>query len=134
MAVDFVVEGRAVPKERPRVTKSGHSYTPKATVEYEKRVRTAWKNQSGVKYEGEIALCAEIRFHMAIPKSERKKRKVGEPYLKHRDIDNCDKSVLDALNGFAYDDDKYIWKIESSKVYAERDYAEVKIYPLITES
>ena len=134
MTVDFVVEGRAIPKARPRVTKSGHSYTPKATVKYEEKVRIAWKVQSGFKYKGEIALCAEIRFHMAIPKSEKKKRTVGEPYLKQRDIDNCDKAVLDALNGYAYEDDKYIWKIESSKVYAERDYTEVKIYPLITDS
>ena len=42
-AVFFTVEGEPMVKARPRLTKTGHTYTPKTTVEAEKRVREAFE-------------------------------------------------------------------------------------------
>jgi hypothetical protein len=42
-AVMFTVEGEPMVKARPRVTRSGHTYTPKTTVDAERRVREAFE-------------------------------------------------------------------------------------------
>ena len=40
---EFKISGKPMGKGRPRFTRSGHTYTPKDTVEYENRIqRAAW--------------------------------------------------------------------------------------------
>ena len=49
------------------------------------------------------------------------------------DTDNLAKSILDALNGLAYDDDKQIVELEVKKFYNETEEAVVKLIKLEVE-
>ena len=96
--------GKPKVKGRPRMTKTGHTYTPKKTVEYEAEVASQY---DGPKFEGDIAMeiiLGKDRMWVTINDMsdwENNSRLTG-------DIDNYAKSVLDALNGIAYEDDKQI--------------------------
>jgi Holliday junction resolvase RusA-like endonuclease len=103
----FNIRPRA--KGRPRLTKTGHTYTPKQTVDYEKAIREAY---TGPCFEDGM-LSVKLRFTMS--GTEIMIEKVGlnpnvdQPNSRLRgDIDNYAKSVLDALNGVAYKDDRQI--------------------------
>lgn len=71
-------------------------------------------------------------MYVEIPQSKSKKQKekmiTGEikPVVKP-DVDNVAKSILDALNGIIYLDDKQIIKLNIEKIYAETSWTEVKI-------
>ena len=43
------------------------------------------------------------------------------------DADNILKAILDALNEFAYDDDRYIYKVTIERIYDENPRTEVRI-------
>ena len=71
-------------------------------------------------------------MYVEIPQSKSKKQKekmlAGEikPVVKP-DVDNVAKSILDALNGIVYLDDKQIIELNIEKIYAETSWTEVKI-------
>lgn len=122
----FTVLGEPKGKARVRVTRYG-AYTPKATKDYEKMVRCAYK---GKKYD--TPLKVTVKAYFAIPKSTTKKAKAkmesGElKPTKKPDIDNILKIVLDALNGKAYADDKQVIQSEISKEYSNNPRIEVEI-------
>ena len=96
-------------KGRPRVTKTGHAFTPKDTVEYEKKIAEAY---TGPLFE-EGLLSMKLRFTVEGTEMmiERVEPDPDFPLPKGKltgDIDNNAKSILDALNGVAYTDDKQI--------------------------
>jgi len=98
--IRFTVYGQPIPKKRPRLGKAG-TYTPKATVDYEKMVKRHARQQMTMPFN------ADVFVHMAFYRKTR-----------HRvDVDNLSKSVLDAMNKVAYTDD-YLVK----KVFAELGY------------
>lgn len=119
--VIFAVEGRPVPKGRPRVTRHG-TYTPKSTQIFEAAVRTAWLKAGEKQFEDGEALEVMVNAYFPIP-SGTPKRKRGRldlsPYLKRGDIDNIIKAVLDALNGYAYKDDSAVFSVCGRKVYTD---------------
>lgn len=50
--IDFEVMGQPIGKGRPRFTRSGHTYTPEKTREYERRIRAAaWQRMQQLKVE-----------------------------------------------------------------------------------
>ena len=99
-------------KQRPRSTRSGHTYTPKETREYEKKISEAY---SGVAFtDGPLHVTlvfdndkTEITIKELKPKRN--------PSKLRGDIDNYAKAILDALNGVAYTDDKQIISLELRK-------------------
>lgn len=116
-----------VPKARPRHTKTGRTYTPKKTVDYENLIAKCWNMGMS-----DSTLKMELKFYMPIPKSMRKKDR--ELALsgkiapnKKPDIDNLIKSVLDALNEVAYFDDKQVTSLVAEKLYADTPRVEIKI-------
>ena len=122
----FEVQGVPVPKGRPRMTKTGHTYTPKETKDYEDLVKWSFIQQVGI-YENppEEPVMVKMVFRMPIPKSYslRKLAKIRSQKMacpKRPDIDNLAKIVLDALNGLAYKDDNQIVQMELSKVYSDK--------------
>ena len=126
----FTVYGEPVAKGRPKfVRATGRTYTPKKTVEYENLVRLSFiEKYKGEKLTGEIA--ATIIAYFSIPKSESKKTKekmIAGTMLcaKKVDCDNVAKSVLDALNDIAYDDDKQICRLCVEKRYSDTPRVEV---------
>lgn len=74
----------------------------------------------------------EIRVFLAIPKSYPQYRRVNciggmERPTKKPDWDNIGKSISDALNKVAYDDDSAIVDVRITKHYAENERVEINI-------
>ena len=125
MTITFVVPGKPEGKQRPKGTKTGRHYTPKKTVDYEKKIRACYSIQGGKRFEG--AVFVGVTAYMPIPKNTTKKERAlieaGELLpTKKPDVDNVLKVVLDALNGIAYDDDKQVTRSLSRKRYAYGDH------------
>ena len=133
----ITIPGEPVAKARPRMTKHGHTYTPKRTVDYECMVQTLFHAEYGNPIlEGAIMLQLDLYF--GIPKSrstgirERMQQGLERP-CKRPDIDNCLKAVCDALNGIAYKDDSQIVAAVIQKFWSYEPRAVVKIEELDLE-
>lgn len=98
-----------VPKGRPRMTRSGHVYTPAKTREFEHLVSCLAKKKIKKALTGALELDCE--FYM------RKPKKPVNMYPRG-DLDNYVKAVADALNGIAWADDAQVSQITASKAYA----------------
>lgn len=93
-------------KSRPRFA-GGHTYTPKATSDAEKYIRSEYLSQNEARGDFDGSVQVLIVVHRHKPKSAAK-RFVGAPDLKTPDADNVAKLFCDALNGVAYKDDRQI--------------------------
>ena len=99
---------------------NGRSYTPHKTADYERHVRECYLKSRQPKLTG--AIYAEITAYFPIPKSTSKKKTAemqqGFVYhVKRPDADNVAKSILDALNGVAFDDDSAVFHLRITKRY-----------------
>jgi crossover junction endodeoxyribonuclease RusA len=93
-------------KQRPRMTRRGRAYTPQATHIFESKVADGWNKRYkyGAKPIGiEIELDKD-EFKVTIFEVEVEK----ETSPLRGDIDNYAKSILDGLNGIAFDDDRSV--------------------------
>ena len=133
--IEFTVDGTAVPKQRPRIS-GRRAYTPKRTKDYEGRVLTAFRSS----YKGicpafgkDVPVHISITVRQEIPKSwSKKKRSEAEagnivPLSRNGDIDNIAKSIMDALNGFAYEDDCQVTTLVITKMYAAEPGADITL-------
>jgi Holliday junction resolvase RusA-like endonuclease len=132
----FIIHAAPKPKGRPRVTRSGHAFTPKATREYEQLIVSEWEIQHGKATPIENPIAVRVMFYMPIPKATsnkaRERMAAGlEVPVKKPDIDNLLKAVLDALNGKAYQDDNQIVDILAEKRYSDEPRTEVFISEII---
>ena len=135
MTIHFTVDGTAVPKQRPRI--SGHrAYTPKRTKDYEERVLNEFRSSYSGFYPAfgkDTPVRSCISVIQEIPKSWAKKKRAqaesGEivPLSRNGDVDNIAKSILDALNGFAYEDDCQVTTLIVTKQYGVNPCAEVRL-------
>lgn len=125
--IPFTVPGPPVAKQRPRVTKSGHTYTPKETQHWESTCRIlAHQAMQGAKpHEGAVSL--RITAHFQIPKTWPKWKLKAEPWATvGKDLDNIAKAVLDACNGVVYADDRQVVELHVNKHYDETPKVEVE--------
>ena len=132
--IEFEVIGKIQPKQRPRFMRRGsfiQTYTPKATLDYQKLVADSYIEKYGNIKPLTGALIMEIDAFFNVPKSYSKKKKaslVGKPNMQHNgDIDNIAKSVLDGLNGVAYEDDTIIYDLHIRKFYSDDDIERVEV-------
>ena len=107
-------------KGRPRFTRTGHTYTPQITRDYEKQIGDFYKENTSDYYDSPIKV--SLVFYMPIPKSTSKKKmelmKSGAiRHTKKPDSDNLAKAVLDGINGVAFEDDKLITELRIKKRY-----------------
>lgn len=129
MKVSFVVEGEPKAKARHRTNKTGHTYTPDTTVNYENWVKLSYRIANKDKHlEGEIR--ASIHAYFTIPKSAVKGKRLAMKHntvrpTKRPDVDNLAKSILDALNGIAYKDDSQVVDLVVQKFWSEEPRVEV---------
>ena len=96
------VDGRPVPKGRPRLARNGGVYTPKTTVEYEIRVSNAWYERYGsTALEGKL----EVWLYFGTDRHQK------------QDVDNLAKSALDGLQraGAFAQGDEQVYKVTASK-------------------
>lgn len=123
MKANFTIFGRPQGKGRPRFGQ-GRTYTPKATRDYELRIADAYRDMCRIngtlQHFGDRPIRMEIIAFYPLPKSSTKAVQQaafsGEIYPMIRpDLDNIVKTVMDALNGVAYDDDKQVMHIVAHK-------------------
>ena len=110
-----------VSKGRPRFTRTGRTYTPKKTADFEKTIAKIYTEEHGELFVGPIAV--KLVFQMPVPKGYPKRvvKQIEEGTLKHTkkpDLDNLGKAVLDALNEVAFTDDSHITKLTLVKRYS----------------
>ena len=126
MTFTFEIVGEPQGKGRPRFSTRGgfvKTYTPEKTASYENFVKVCYLNKyKGQKLDGEII--AEIIAYFSIPKSLSKKKRSEaiegkiKP-TKKPDTDNIAKTILDSLNGIAFEDDKQVVALLVKKLYGE---------------
>lgn len=134
MKVRFTVPGEPQGKARPRFnSKTGITYTPNETVEYERLVVLAYRSKVGnVKFPDNASIDMRIRAYFKIPASDNKKKRAqkesGEVRpTKKPDWDNIGKIIADSLNGVAYHDDTQIVDAQVRKFYSDVPRVEVTI-------
>lgn len=134
--VEVRLETEPVPKGRPRFTKSGHTYTPKATREFEAAVRFAFMSSTCEKlpvYAKDVPIIVEALFGKSVPKGLSKKKTAmylsGQVSpVRRPDLDNYLKAVLDGLNGCAFEDDSQIIRTIAEKLYTDSPFVHVRIW------
>lgn len=117
----FIVKGTPKGKGRPRFAQ-GHAYTPQSTREYEKQILCAWKAENAEPFSENAYISLSVDAYFPIPKSARKddRFRMANGYMlpsKKPDADNILKAVADALNGYAFQDDKQIVGMHVRKFY-----------------
>jgi Holliday junction resolvase RusA-like endonuclease len=116
--VYFEVKGDPVPKARARTVRKGGrtwSFTPKKVAVWEKTVKEEAAKHFAEPLVGPIQI--SMIFYMNRPQSRRKD--VWVPTTP--DLDNLEKAILDALNGVAYEDDRFVVAKNAQKKYIRRD-------------
>lgn len=128
----FIVPGKVQPKQRPRITRNGHAFTPKETVEYENKVKECYlADNEKLLFSGAVEIVVNV--YLQIPKSTPKKKReqmllgYERPIAHNGDVDNYLKSISDGLNGVAYFDDCQIVQATVNKWYSEEPKAEITI-------
>ena len=106
-------EFRAKAKQRPRMSRRGRAYTPKATHEFETRVATGWNKRKKFK-DKPVSVSIELGkdfFTVKVVEID-----TETPSALRGDIDNYVKSILDGLNGIAWDDDIQVRELKATKL------------------
>ncbi len=103
IVVQLWIPGEPVAKERARVTRSGHSYTPDKTAKAEADI--GWLlRQTYPSMEPATTTLFGVQLGFKLKSGSR------------RDLDNLIKTCLDACNGLVWVDDSQVWRIEAEKV------------------
>lgn len=130
----FVILGEPCGKGRPRFsTKTGRTYTPQKTQNYENLVKMQYALDFGAdRFPDKAMLDMSIMAYYGIPKSASKKKQeemrlgIVRP-TKKPDMDNVVKIIADSLNGVAYHDDTQIVDCLCRKFYSESPRVIVRI-------
>jgi Holliday junction resolvase RusA-like endonuclease len=123
----FSYYGHVRGQARPRFSKFG-VYKVKADKEYEAALGRAYIDAGGQSF-GNKPVQVFVDIQRALPKSTPKYIK-SQVDVQKFDLDNMLKSVLDALNGLAWEDDKQVVRITAQKlprVHQELDYIQVTV-------
>ena len=132
MEAFFVIPMKPTGKGRPRLGGGGVVYTPTKTKAYENFIKACYVEQCDGVHFGDKYIELEVVAYMPVltkfKKAEKEAALRGEikPTGKP-DADNILKAILDALNEFAYDDDRYIYKVTIERIYDENPRTEVRI-------
>ena len=116
------IPGDPIGKERPRHTRSGHTYTPEKTKAYEAKVAACFLKANGKRIDGPVlvAITAYTPIPKRATKADRAAMEAGARLpMKRPDADNIAKVCMDALNGLAYHDDAQVIGLSVLKRYGE---------------
>lgn len=123
----LTAQGRVVPKPRPRATGFGgkiRMFTPAKAVKFERQVAKDAVKRCPKPLAGALQVAVVVYYKRAATNTT--------PYFVQRpDVDNLAKTLLDALNGVAYNDDAQIVDLRVQKCWsADEDKYEVFIQEL----
>lgn len=123
-AAGFVIEipGVPRPKKRPR-SGQGRTFTPAETREAEEAVRAAWILAGRPYVPGTFMMHATFMF------SRPARSRAKAPGT--ADVDNLLKLALDALNGFAFDDDRLLVDVRAVKAWAPEPASRIEVRPAV---
>ena len=135
--IRLTIPGPPVGKQRPRICRSGHAFTPAKTVNYEALV----KHEFAFKYPDFVPMSGPIWITLMIyvmpSKETMRKIKKGiamKPTIEP-DLDNVIKTFADALGGgLAYMNDKQIISVIATKDYSVPPRVEVEMNELKNSS
>lgn len=121
--IEIVLAGKPMAKERVRVTRTGHAYTPERTLTYEARLAHAAQIAMAGRAPLEGPLKVEVEIRMPVPVSKPKKWReaalAGQIWpITKPDWDNFGK-MLDAFNLIVWIDDGQVVKGGVTKIYHE---------------
>jgi Holliday junction resolvase RusA-like endonuclease len=140
MTRTFTVYGRIRGKGRPKAFSRGKFtsvYTVKEDKLYESQIASAYINDCGNPAPfGEVPLKMMVEVLFDIPQAfSAKKRELALAGVllptKKPDADNILKSIMDALNGKAYPDDKFVIDVSIKQRYAETEKMVVSLTELV---
>ena len=126
----FEVLGEVIGKGRPRFTRSGRTYTPKKTLDYEREIKIAYTSKYTYlsKRSLRIKICAYLEVTKSHSKVKKQKMLANElQCTKKPDADNIVKVVLDALNKVAYQDDTQVVELVAIKRWSNESRLKVII-------
>lgn len=124
--ITLVFPVEPVAKGRPRITRSGHAFTPAKTRKAESEIETLARIEMA-KQKREAFSCpvaVAIEFIMQKPK------KPSQPYPSRADLDNYAKLVCDALNEIVWNDDSQIVDLYLTKRWGDASKITVQVSPL----
>lgn len=122
------------PSPRPRFTRQGRPYMPKEYTAWKKKFLKEWLTYGLDKFDAGVAIAVDLKFYIKPPKAIARVKKnqnilKAETWrvVKKPDLDNLEKSVLDSVNGHAYEDDNQISDLHSCKRYSLNPRVEISI-------
>jgi Holliday junction resolvase RusA-like endonuclease len=104
LPLSFSVPGIPRPKERPRLGKGGHVYTPARTAHFEESVRV-YAMQAVARFGWRFDAGARYALTLRVFQSDGRRI----------DLDNVAKAISDALNGLAFADDSQVDRLVASR-------------------
>ena len=129
----FGVNGKLLGKQRPVVLRTGITFTPKKTIEYERHVANCFE-EGWKPFNVDKALFLELIIYHEYPqtskvKLERMKNLEIVP-AKQPDIDNIEKIIMDGLEKIAYRRDSLIVASFKCKKYSDEPRVDVCLWEL----
>jgi len=139
--VEFEILGEIKTKQRPRAAIIGGQarvYTPKDTIYYENYIKTMYQEKyKDFSFKNKpLAFTIHCYFkanNQIAEKIEDEHEAAELPCTTHKDLDNIAKTVLDSLNGIAFNDDKQITELRCFKDYTLNSERIVVMIEDITE-
>ena len=121
------------PSPRPRFSRRG-TYMPSEYTAWKKSFLKEWLKHNLSKFAPGVAIAVDLKFYIKPPKAIARVKK-NQNILKSEtwrvvnkpDLDNLEKSVLDSVNGHAYEDDNQISYLHSRKRYSLNPRVEISI-------
>ena len=115
----------AIPKGRPRATRSGHVFTPA-------RTRTFERDVSKVLSAAYRSLPVKCAVHLDFIFSFARPKKPSRPYPGRSDLDNLIKGICDSANKILFDDDSQVVSISARKQYADADAIALVMWSVVS--
>jgi len=133
--VAFIVPGTPKGKGRPRFSrKSGAAYTPKETRSHEAYVKMlaaqAMDDALLAPFEGPVHVVIGVMCEVPVSWSKKKKALAAANVLRPTggDLDNAVKLATDAMNSIVYKDDRQIYRIEATRMFADKALTAIEVF------
>lgn len=133
--ITVYIEGPPKAWSAPKVTRNGHSFSPKYQQKMDDQCLVRNEFKSGIIT---TAVCLEIYFYMPIPKSTSKKGmdailSGSVLHTKKPDIDNLCKYCIDVIKGIVILDDNQVCELRARKIYSKEPQTVIFISSMIPE-